>query len=83
MDRVDDAYALYQAVIMRVSEGIMDQGPIPGGSEQISEYLKVAMDMANTLYENGYVVDNSEVSNLQDTLVNTYKGPYIRTVSPS
>ena len=39
VDRVDDAYALYQAVIMRVSEGIMDQGPIPGGYEQISDYL--------------------------------------------
>jgi len=32
----------------------MDQGPIPGGYEQISDYLKEAMDMANTLYENGY-----------------------------
>ena len=80
-DRVDDAYALYQAVIMRVSEGIMDQGPIPGGYEQISDYLKEAMDMANTLYENGYVVDNSEVSNLQDTLVNTYKEMYIQAIN--
>lgn len=81
VDRVDDAYALYQAVIMRVSEGIMDQGPIPGGYEQISDYLKEAMDMANTLYENGYVVDNSEVSNLQDTLVNTYKEMYIQAIN--
>ena len=81
LDRVDDAYALYQAVIMRVSEGIMDQGPIPGGYEQISDYLKEAMDMANTLYENGYVVDNSEVSNLQDTLVNTYKEMYIQAIN--
>lgn len=81
VDRVDDAYALYQVVIMRVSEGIMDQGPIPGGYEQISDYLKEAMDMANTLYENGYVVDNSEVSNLQDTLVNTYKEMYIQAIN--
>ena len=80
-DRVDDAYALYQATIIKVSEGIIDQGAIPGGYEQTSGYLNQAMDMANTLYENGYVVDNSQISNMQNDLVNTYKIMYIRAIN--
>ncbi len=82
-DRIDAAYALYQASIVQISEGVIAQGPIPGGYEQVAGYLDQAMEMANTLYEtgSGYVVDNSEVSDLQNNLVTTYRDLYIQAIN--
>lgn len=82
-DRIDAAYALYQATIVQISEGLIAQGPIPGGYEQVAGYLDQAMGMANTLYEtgSGYVVDNSEVSDLQSNLVTIYRDLYIQAIN--